>query len=220
MTPPRRRPTDNDARPRPAERSTKGPRLRAAQAAATKPLRFLERFKQNATGRQQERVADLREHGPGLRRGRRVNARRHDGKAVELHGKLRQSDRDKHLLAFKAGKTPVLCATDMAGRGLHVSPQGRGQLGLPAAQRSATTERRERPRRSAARPPGPVAVHAELRAAGARARGAAGEGPVPGRRPAAPRVRGQTRGAGRGARRHQRRRWRRRRKARTCSSRR
>ena len=82
-------------------------------------LRFLERVKQNATGRQQERVLIFANTAQACGEVAEL-IRRHDGKAVELHGKLRQSDRDKHLLAFKAGKTPVLCATDVAGRGLHV----------------------------------------------------------------------------------------------------
>ena len=82
-------------------------------------LRFLERVKANATGRQQERVLIFANTAQACGEVAEL-IRRHDGKAVELHGKLRQSDRDKHLLAFKAGKTPVLCATDVAGRGLHV----------------------------------------------------------------------------------------------------
>ncbi|EGB10502.1 hypothetical protein AURANDRAFT_7954, partial [Aureococcus anophagefferens] len=38
-----------------------------------------------------------------------------------LHGKLPQRDRDAALLNFRAGKTNVLVATDVASRGLHVS---------------------------------------------------------------------------------------------------
>lgn len=37
-------------------------------------------------------------------------------KCVELYGSLNQADREKRLLDFKAGKTPILLATDVAAR--------------------------------------------------------------------------------------------------------
>ena len=82
-------------------------------------LRFLERVKKIATGRQQERVLIFSNTTQACSEVAEL-VRRHDGRAIELHGKLRQADRDRNLLAFKAGKTPILCATDVAGRGLHV----------------------------------------------------------------------------------------------------
>ncbi|KAL9189480.1 hypothetical protein ACHAXT_009155 [Thalassiosira profunda] len=41
-------------------------------------------------------------------------------RCVELHGSLNQVERERRLLEFKAGKTPILLATDVAARGLHV----------------------------------------------------------------------------------------------------
>mmetsp|Transcript_486 Transcript_486/g.948 ORF Transcript_486/g.948 Transcript_486/m.948 type:complete len:697 (+) Transcript_486:178-2268(+) len=41
-------------------------------------------------------------------------------RCVELYGSLSQSERDRRLLEFKAGKTPILLATDVAARGLHI----------------------------------------------------------------------------------------------------
>ena len=40
--------------------------------------------------------------------------------AAAIHGDLRQSAREKALADFMAGKVPVLVATDVAGRGIHV----------------------------------------------------------------------------------------------------
>lgn len=40
--------------------------------------------------------------------------------AVAIHGDKRQQERDAALAAFKAGRTPVLVATDVAARGLDV----------------------------------------------------------------------------------------------------
>jgi superfamily II DNA/RNA helicase len=40
--------------------------------------------------------------------------------AVELHGNLRQSVRERNLAAFAAGSSRVLVATDIAARGIHV----------------------------------------------------------------------------------------------------
>mmetsp|Transcript_11698 Transcript_11698/g.21097 ORF Transcript_11698/g.21097 Transcript_11698/m.21097 type:complete len:394 (+) Transcript_11698:1-1182(+) len=42
-------------------------------------------------------------------------------RCVELYGSLNQSERDRRLLEFKCGKTPILLATDVAARGLHIS---------------------------------------------------------------------------------------------------
>jgi superfamily II DNA/RNA helicase len=40
--------------------------------------------------------------------------------AANLHGGRSQSQRDRALQAFTAGRVPVLCATDVAARGIHV----------------------------------------------------------------------------------------------------
>ena len=40
--------------------------------------------------------------------------------AAAIHGDLRQAMREKSLAAFSAGKLPVLVATDVAARGIHV----------------------------------------------------------------------------------------------------
>jgi superfamily II DNA/RNA helicase len=43
-----------------------------------------------------------------------------DVRAAAIHGDLRQSAREKALADFAAGRVPVLVATDVAGRGIHV----------------------------------------------------------------------------------------------------
>ena len=40
--------------------------------------------------------------------------------AVDLHGNLSQNARERNLEAFSSGSTRVLCATDIAARGIHV----------------------------------------------------------------------------------------------------
>jgi hypothetical protein len=40
--------------------------------------------------------------------------------AVDLHGNLSQNARERNLEAFSSGTTRVLCATDIAARGIHV----------------------------------------------------------------------------------------------------
>ena len=40
--------------------------------------------------------------------------------AVDLHGNLSQNARERNLAAFSSGATRVLCATDIAARGIHV----------------------------------------------------------------------------------------------------
>ncbi|MFC7573242.1 helicase-related protein [Klenkia terrae] len=40
--------------------------------------------------------------------------------AVDLHGNLSQNARERNLEAFTSGTTRVLCATDIAARGIHV----------------------------------------------------------------------------------------------------
>ena len=42
-------------------------------------------------------------------------------RCVELYGSLNQMEREKRLLEFKSGKTPILLATDIAARGIHVN---------------------------------------------------------------------------------------------------
>jgi superfamily II DNA/RNA helicase len=44
--------------------------------------------------------------------------------AAAIHGDLRQSDREKALAGFTAGKVSVLVATDVAARGIHVDDVG------------------------------------------------------------------------------------------------
>jgi superfamily II DNA/RNA helicase len=44
--------------------------------------------------------------------------------AMPIHGDLRQSAREKALKDFAAGKLPVLVATDVAARGIHVDEIG------------------------------------------------------------------------------------------------
>jgi superfamily II DNA/RNA helicase len=43
-----------------------------------------------------------------------------DIRAAAIHGDLRQSAREKALKDFSTGQIPVLVATDVAGRGIHV----------------------------------------------------------------------------------------------------
>ena len=42
-------------------------------------------------------------------------------RCVELYGSLNQMEREKRLLEFKSGKIPILLATDIAARGIHVN---------------------------------------------------------------------------------------------------
>ena len=42
-------------------------------------------------------------------------------RCVELYGSLHQSEREKRLLDFRAGKVPILLATDVAARGIHIN---------------------------------------------------------------------------------------------------
>ena len=46
---------------------------------------------------------------------------KHGEKVSTLHGEMRQDKRELALKDFKAGKTPILVATDVAGRGLDVA---------------------------------------------------------------------------------------------------
>ena len=41
-------------------------------------------------------------------------------RAAAIHGDLRQTSREKALADFSSGKLPVLVATDVAARGLHI----------------------------------------------------------------------------------------------------
>ena len=47
--------------------------------------------------------------------------KRHNEKVSTLYGTMKQERRDQALKDFKAGKTPVLIATDVAGRGLDIA---------------------------------------------------------------------------------------------------
>lgn len=48
------------------------------------------------------------------------NLKRYDIKTMSLHGDLSQNQRDDAMDAFKEGKVQVLCATDLAARGLDI----------------------------------------------------------------------------------------------------
>ncbi|MGH8979942.1 MAG: helicase-related protein, partial [Acidimicrobiales bacterium] len=48
------------------------------------------------------------------------NLRAEGVRASAIHGDLRQGDREKALSNFSSGKLPVLVATDVAARGLHI----------------------------------------------------------------------------------------------------
>jgi len=41
-------------------------------------------------------------------------------RCAELYGTLSQAEREKRLLEFRAGKTPILLATDVVARGIHI----------------------------------------------------------------------------------------------------
>jgi ATP-dependent RNA helicase DDX5/DBP2 len=42
-------------------------------------------------------------------------------RCVELYGNLNQVERERRLLEFKSGKIPILLATDIAARGIHIN---------------------------------------------------------------------------------------------------
>ncbi|KAL7455447.1 hypothetical protein ACHAWC_006996 [Mediolabrus comicus] len=42
-------------------------------------------------------------------------------KCIELYGSLHQTEREKRLQDFRAGKVPILLATDVAARGIHIN---------------------------------------------------------------------------------------------------
>ena len=62
----------------------------------------------------------LRAHQAGRRPPGRAARKRGRVGAGAIHGDLRQTDREKALADFPTGKLPVLVATDVAARGLHV----------------------------------------------------------------------------------------------------
>ena len=78
------------------------------------------------------------------KRGRRPAGRapraRRASRAAAIHGDLRQANRERALADFSDGKLPVLVATDVAARGLHIEGvdavdplrPARGPQGLPA----------------------------------------------------------------------------------------
>lgn len=42
-------------------------------------------------------------------------------RCIELYGSLHQTEREKRLQDFRAGKVPILLATDVAARGIHIN---------------------------------------------------------------------------------------------------
>ncbi|KAH8082058.1 helicase [Aureococcus anophagefferens] len=86
-------------------------------------LRFLERFrKEDAAKRQASKVLLFVNTASACAEVVELVKRHYKANTVALlHGKLPQRDRDAALLNFRAGKTNVLVATDVASRGLHVS---------------------------------------------------------------------------------------------------
>ena len=79
----------------------------------------------------------------------------HGIEAVDLHGNLSQRVRERNLHKFSSGKAPVVVATDVAARGIHVDNVGLvvhfdaagGRQGLPAPLRPYGAGRRGRRRR-------------------------------------------------------------------------
>ena len=102
--------------------------------------------------------------------------------AAALHGGLSQGVRNRVLGAFREGTLPVLVATDVAARGIHVDDvsvgapgrPARGPQGLPPPLGSHRPRRRGRNRRHA-RPPAP-APHDGTSAPRRRRRRRAGQG--------------------------------------------
>jgi len=70
--------------------------------------------------------------------------------AVDLHGNLSQSARDRNLAAFKDGSTSVLVATDIAARGIHVDDVELVVHVDPPAEHKAYTHRSGRTARAGA----------------------------------------------------------------------
>ncbi|MGY1643580.1 DEAD/DEAH box helicase [Geodermatophilus sp. SYSU D00703] len=79
-----------------------------------------------------DKAAVVRELASGLGRSVLFTRTKHQAKklakqltaagvpAVDLHGNLSQNARERNLEAFSSGTTRVLCATDIAARGIHV----------------------------------------------------------------------------------------------------
>ncbi|MGY1690467.1 DEAD/DEAH box helicase [Geodermatophilus sp. SYSU D01105] len=79
-----------------------------------------------------DKAAVVRELASGLGRSVLFTRTKHQAKklakqltaagvpAVDLHGNLSQNARERNLEAFSSGATRVLCATDIAARGIHV----------------------------------------------------------------------------------------------------
>jgi len=86
-------------------------------------LRFLEKFRAGGAARRQAaKVLIFARSAANVGEVVELVARHHDAKTVAaLHGKLPQAARDAVLVNFRAGKTCVLVATDVASRGLHVA---------------------------------------------------------------------------------------------------
>ncbi len=105
--------------------------------------------------------------------------------AVDLHGNLSQNARERNLGAFSDGSVRVLCATDIAARGIHVDevglvvhvdrrPSTRPTCTAPAARRAPAPAVSS----SRWRPPTSAATSARWRARRASRRGGRPSAPV------------------------------------------
>src|SRR3569833_1260854 len=70
--------------------------------------------------------------------------------AVDLHGNLSQNARERNLEAFSSGETRVLCATDIAARGILVDDVALDVHGDPPAEHKAYLHRSGRTARAGA----------------------------------------------------------------------
>jgi superfamily II DNA/RNA helicase len=100
-----------------------------------------------AGGRQQALVFTRTKHGA-----RKLARQLHSARipAVELHGNLAQSARQRNLAAFATGTARVLVATDIAARGIHVDGVGLVIHADPPAEHKAYVHRSGRTARAGA----------------------------------------------------------------------
>lgn len=87
------------------------------------------------------------------KRGARQLARKlteHGTESVDLHGNLSQNARVRNLEAFSSGTAPVLVATDIAARGIHVDDVGLVIHADPPAEHKAYVHRSGRTARAGA----------------------------------------------------------------------